>query len=261
MVPLPDGCSERSAPAGGCPRQGPASVISFSVAQVSPQSPALTRQGCGSPKSRALRPRGSVLDEPSLSLRRHWLGARAPEGEVRTGAGTQCSLPLRLPRRFLVSSHPPTHTPPSRPGETIREGATTFRRLRSGVGKLQRVPARASRGLRAGRRGLRGQRVGDGRLQLLRRRPRRSCLPVVSQTLPGAPAGTRTFASPRSANSNWAVSEGTVGDAAVRGFYQAGEERGASQVRCQGRGFEESRRYLTFRGLARTRLWTLWAAK
>lgn len=198
--------------------------------------------------------RAELKSSPSL------VGGAGPEGEVRTGAGTQCSLPLRLPRRFLVSSHPPTHTPPLRPGETIREGATTFRRLRSGVGKLQRVPARASRGLRAGRRGLRSQRVGDGCLQLLRRRPRRSCLPAVSRTLLGAPAGTHTFASPPSANSNWAVSEGTVGDAGVRGLYQAGEERGASQARRQGRGFEESAEIPNFSWTC-TRLWTLWAAK
>lgn len=39
LVQLLGGCSDRAAPAGGCPRQGPHSVISPSTAQVSPGSP------------------------------------------------------------------------------------------------------------------------------------------------------------------------------------------------------------------------------
>lgn len=53
-----------------------------------------------------------------------------------------------------------------------------------------------------------------------------------------APAGTHTSAGQPSPNSNAAVSGGTVGDAAVRGSSEAGEERGASSARRQALGFE-----------------------
>lgn len=54
-VPLPRGRSDRAAPAGGCPRQVPASVASSSTSQVSAQPLPLKTQV---PGSRAPGPRG-----------------------------------------------------------------------------------------------------------------------------------------------------------------------------------------------------------
>lgn len=53
---------------------------------------------------------------------------------MRTGAGPRSSLALLPPRR-----RPPLR--PRGPGETLREGAATFQRLRPGLGRLERVPA------------------------------------------------------------------------------------------------------------------------
>lgn len=57
-VSLPGGCSDRAAPAGGCPRQGPASVVSSSAAQVSPRSPPLKVRGCRGPREPRALPSG-----------------------------------------------------------------------------------------------------------------------------------------------------------------------------------------------------------
>lgn len=74
LVPLPGGCRGRAAPAGACPRQGPASVASSSIAQVSPRSPSLKVRGCGGSPSepRALLWRGSAPRKRCSGLCRAW---------------------------------------------------------------------------------------------------------------------------------------------------------------------------------------------
>ena len=122
---------------GGCPRQGPASVVS-AAAQVSPRPPPLKVRGCTVPESRALCIRWGGLPRPSKALVFAEPGGGAgPEGEVRTGAGPLCSLSLPLPRR-----HPrPLDGPTPWARRDAPRGSYNFPETSAGAGKLQRVPA------------------------------------------------------------------------------------------------------------------------
>lgn len=152
---------------------------------------------------------------------------------MRTGAGTRSSLALLPPRR-----QPPLR--PRGPGETLRERAATFQRLRPGLGRLERVPApRVPPGCApAAERAMRAFGAGPASTG-----PRH---PVPAGGLSGrtgAPTGTPT------PDSGAAVSGRAAGGAAVRRWCQAGERR-APRRRVHGAGVSgRGRRALTFLGL------------
>lgn len=255
-VPLPGGCSDRAAPAGGCPRQGPASVVSSAAARVSPRPPSLKVRGCAVPESREFCPRGGVgglgnLPRPSgAPVFSKPGGGTAARGEVRTGAGPLCSLPLQPPRR-----HPrPLNSPPPRARRDAPRGSYNFPETSAGAGKLQRVPA---------------PRIAQAALWPVAGRAAEECvmgafstfpgsdgarptpaLRAVSRARPGAPAGAHTSAGRPGANSTAAVSEGAVGDAAVRGCIWPGRGGVVPRLGTWARVLRRGRRSLTFPALA-----------
>lgn len=216
-VQLPGGCSVRAAPAGGCPRQRPASVVSSSAAQVSPQPPPLKVRGCGGPREpRALPSRvcpRRVELKSSPSLERAW-GSEGWGGQV-PGPGA-----------FFPSSSgedsPSAHPAPEDQARRSERELQLSGGFGRGLANFGAFLLRDSRGLRAGQaRAGRPRSAGCGP-SVASLGPRRPLLAGGLRVRPSAPAGARSLAGRRSADSNAAVSEGAVGDAAVRGMCQAG---------------------------------------
>ena len=172
-----------------------------------------------------------------------------PGGEPRGGAdrcGPRCPLPLPPPRR-----HPHTHPPPPRTRRDAPRESYNFPETSSGAWQTSAssCSARPSGCAPTGAGGAAEELVmGAFSPFPARRRP---CRPVLACAL----AGTHTAAGQPSANSNAAVSGGAVGDAAVRGSYQAGEGRSASPAGRQARGFEVRAEIPNF-PCTRARLWT-----
>lgn len=150
-VPLLGGCSDRAAPAGGCPRQGPTSVVSSSAAQVSPWPPPLKVRGRGGPREpRAPPSGGSVPAERSSQVFPELGGGAGAGGEVQTGAG-----PLRLLRQHTSPAPPPREDQSRRPERELQ----LSRDFGRGLANFGEFLLRASRGWG-------GRRAGDGALQL-----------------------------------------------------------------------------------------------
>ena len=200
---------------GGCPRQGPASVVS-AAAQVSPRPPPLKVRGCTVPESRALCLRwgGSTPAQQSSSLRRAWWGRGAGGG-----GADRCRAPM-LP----FPPAPATSPPPPRRTNPVGQARRSERELQLsrdfGWGwqtSASSCCARPADCAVAGR-GPDGRRVCDGGLRLLPRSDGARATPAslaVIRARPGAPAGVHTSANRSRENSNAAVSEGAVRDAAV----------------------------------------------
>lgn len=122
---------------------------------------------------------------------------------MRTGAGTRCSLPPQLPQW-----QPPSVPRLRGPGETLREGAATFQRLRRRLANFSEFLLCASSGLRAGRAPRGGRSVRDGGLRLLpagHRRPATPASLAASRAGTCAPTGTYPLCGRRGASSNAAV--------------------------------------------------------
>lgn len=232
-VPLPGGCSDRAAPAGGLPK--PRTCLSGLRRRpgesMAPSSKGARMRSPGEP--RALPSGGSTLAQQSSSLRRAWWGRGGRRGWVRTGVGPLLSLCLQLPRR-----HPrPLDGPTPWARRDAPRGSCNFPETSAGAGKLQRVPAarvpQTAQWPGAGRTaeecvmgafgsfpGSDGSRATPASLAVFRARP-------------GAPAGVHTSASRPRANSNAAVSEGAVRDAAVRDCIWPGNPRRVLEERAE----------------------------
>lgn len=156
-----------------------------------------------------------------------------------TGAGTRYSLPLQLPRRQL-----PLHSLPPWARRRSERELQLSRDFGRGLANFSEFLFRAFPGRRGGRR------VRDGDIGLLpgvRRRPAplpslRSLglAPALPPALPAWPA--REFAA--------AVSGVAVAGAAVRGWYQDGEERALPRLGARAGVLRSGQRSLTFLGLA-----------
>lgn len=146
LVQLSGGCSDRAAPVGGCPRQGPAPVVSSSAAQVSPGHPSFKGARMWWLRRAALSAVGGLPPPNGAQVLAQPKGGAGAGGVLRTGAGTRCSLSPQLPQW-----QPPSTPRPRGLGETLRERATTFQRLRRGLANFSEFLPCASSGLRAGR--------------------------------------------------------------------------------------------------------------
>lgn len=189
------------------------------------------------PESRSLCRRGSAPAERSS-------GPRPAQGGRGGGRGVadRCRdpvLPFPAASSVAASLHPPS---PWARRDAPRE-SYNFPETSPGLGKLQRVPAlRVQRAARwPGAAG--GRSVRDGGLRLVPAVRRRPATPAPLRSLGLAPAlapARTTLCDPRSATSNAAVLGGAVGDAAARGWYQAGQRRGAPRAGCRGPGRNRS---------------------
>lgn len=136
---------------------------------------------------------------------------------MRTGAGPLRSLSLPLPRR-----HPrPLDGPTPWARRDAPRGSYNFPETSAGAGKLQRVPAaRVPLTAQWPGAGLTAEECVMGAFGSFPRSDGARATPAslaVIRARPGAPAGMHTTASRPRANSNAAVSEGSVRDAAVGG--------------------------------------------
>lgn len=173
---------------GGCPRQGPASVVS-AAAQVSPRPPPLKVRGCAVPESRALCLRGG-LPRPSRAL----VFAEPGGGAGAEGGGAdRCRAPtLPFPPAPATSPPPPRRTNPV--GQARRSERELQLSRDFGWGwqtSASSCCARPADCAVAGR-GPDGRRVCNGGLRLLprvRRRPRHPCLPCGHSSSPWRSGG------------------------------------------------------------------------
>lgn len=210
---------------------------------MSPRPPPLKVKGCGGPREPCALPSGVCLRRVELQFPQSPVGSR---GEVRTGAGRRCPLPLPTPRR-----HPHTHPPPPRTRRDAPRESYNFPETSAGAWQTSASSCSARPwGCALSGAGGAAEEFVMGAFSPfpVRWRPRRPVLAC-------SPAGTHTSAGQPSANSNAAVSGGAVGDAAVRGSYQAGEGRSASPAGRQARGFDVRAEIPNF-PCTRTRRWT-----